>query len=212
MATWNSLTNKNGIYTYPTVTIPVVTDGALSKISWNQTMPEGSIIVVQSRKSDDGYNWSEWRNCVNGSEIPEINEDTPLYNTKLSIRVIIQTTDYSIRPFFDPNITLHFQPVLVFHNKGDLPCQPEIWISKVGSGDFTMTNTSHNNEQFKFIGLVDGETVYVNNERQNIETTLAVTYRYKDFNDNYLNLPVGKSVFKVDGDADIKWRYQYKRI
>ncbi|MMZ70712.1 hypothetical protein D1872_338290 [compost metagenome] len=52
----------------------------------------------------------------------------------------------------------------------------------------------------------------MNNERQDIETTLAVTYRYKDFNDNYLNLPVGKNVFKIDGYADIKFRYQFKRI
>ncbi|MNJ49328.1 hypothetical protein D3C77_445520 [compost metagenome] len=120
----------------------------------------------------------------------------------------MKSNSYSIKPKFK-KITFFFEPVLVFDNKGDLNCKPEIWITKSGNGDFSIQNITHNNEEFAFTNLLDGETVYVDNENQDIETTLAVTYRYKDFNDNYLNFPPGKNVLRVSGNADIMFRYQY---
>lgn len=181
-------------------------------MDWTQFSPEGSSITVQCRRSDDGFNWTEWATCTNGAQIPYIHEDTPLYNTRLSFRVILQTSDYAVQPTFQPTITLSIEPVMVFHNKGNLASQPELWITKVGNGDFSMTNISNNGEVFQFDSLINAETVYVNNEQQHIESSLPVTYRYQNFNDNYLSLPPGKNIFRISGDADIQWRYQYRII
>ncbi|WP_110932430.1 phage tail family protein [Paenibacillus bouchesdurhonensis] len=208
MARWISLLNLQGIYTSPSILIPLQADGALSKVSWESSTPGGSQIVVQTRLSFDAVNWTEWRACTNGGQIPEVNEDTPLHGTYIMYRVIMKSNSYSIKPKFK-KITFFFEPVLVFDNKGDLNCKPEIWITKLGNGDFSIQNITHSNEEFAFTNLLDGETVYVDNENQDIETTLAVTYRYKDFNDNYLNFPPGKNVLRVSGNADIKFRYQY---
>ena len=211
MTTWQSIINLKGTYTSETITIPINADGMLTKVSWESTTPIGSQAILQTRFTNDGLNWSEWRTCVNGGRIPDINEDEGFYNVKLMFRVLFTRESYDSVPSFQ-SITFYFEPVLVFDNKGDLPCSPEIWITKQGNGDFSIVNSSHNNEEFKFKSLIHDETVYVNNEQQDIETSLVVTYRYKDFNDNYLSFPSGKNILKVTGNADIKFRYQFKLL
>jgi hypothetical protein len=197
------------VYTSPSFPVPLQADGVISKITWNADVPDGSSVVVQTRYTVDSYNWSEWRECTNGGNIPEINEDMSLYNLQIVYRVLIRSDSYNTKPKFK-SINFDFEPILLFDNKGDQNCSPEIWITKVENGDFSIVNLSHNDDEFKFTSLVDGETVYINNDRQDIQTSLAVTYRYKDFNDNYLSFPVGKNILKVIGKADIKLRYQFK--
>lgn len=209
MARWSSLINLRGIYTSPPLPIPLTADGVLSSINWESDVPSGTSIIVQTRISFNGIDWTEWKNCVNHGQIPDINEDTPLYNAKIVYRIIVQSNSYNIRPKFK-SITMSFEPVLVFDNKGQVNCEPEIWITKVGNGDFSFQNISHNNDEFKLTNLIHDETVYVNNEHQDIETSLVNTYRYKDFNDNYLSLPIGKNILRVNGKANIKFRYQFK--
>lgn len=208
MARWISLINLQGIYTSPPILIPLKADGAISKITWEEEVPEGSQIILQTRLSFDSVNWTEWQTCTNEGQIPEVDDGTPLYDTYIMYRIIMKSDSYAAKPKFK-KINFFFEPVLVFDNKGDLNCKPEIWITKVGNGDFSIQNITHNNEEFKFTGLLDGETVYVDNENQDIETTLAVTYRYKDFNNNYLDFPSGKNVLRVSGNANIKLRYQF---
>ncbi|MEK4006324.1 hypothetical protein [Paenibacillus sp. FSL H3-0333] len=194
------------------ITIPLNVDGAISKISWNQSVSGDARITVQTRTSYDQINWTEWRNCINGGNIPDINESTFMYNLKVVLRIIIESSNYSNPPSIQNDFTLTFEPVMVFENKGNRNCEPEIWITKLGNGDFSIINTSHNNETFKFTNLVDQETVYVNNENQDIQSSNPIIYRYSDFNDNYLKFPVGKNVLKISGNAKIKFRYQFKRI
>ncbi|QSF43556.1 phage tail family protein [Paenibacillus tianjinensis] len=209
MTNWKNICNLTGYYTSPTLTLPLICDGALSSITWSQTLGQGDKVVVQSKVSFDGYNWTEWRECVNGGSIPDISEDTYIANTKIVIRIIIDATDHVSPPLISNDITLYFEPVIVFNNKGDVKCKPEIWITKIDSGDFSLINTSRINDEFKFVNLVDQEVIYVNNEREDIQTSHAVTYRYKDFNDNYLNFPPGKNILRATGKAKIKFRYQF---
>jgi len=211
MTTWNSLINLKGHYTSEPFPIAVEADNVITKVSWVSSSPTGSNVTVQTRFSKDNLNWTEWKNCINGAHIPDLFEDTSTHNTKIMFRVLFDTTNYSIQPSFT-KITFYYEPILIFDNKGDLPCSPEIWITKQGNGDFSIVNSSHNNEEFKFKNLIHDETVYVDNERQDIETSLAVTYRYKDFNDNYLSFPIGQNILKVTGDAEIKFRYQFKLL
>lgn len=203
--------NLRGIYTSQPITIPLIADGATTKIDWVADEPDGSNIVVQTKLSHNGIDWTEWRTCVNGGQIPDIDEDSYLNNLQLIYRVIMKSNSYDIKPKFK-SLSLVFEPVLVFDNKGDLNCSPEIWITKINNGDFSLINLSHNNEEFKFTGLIDGETVYVDNKNQDIVTSLVATYRYKDFNDNYLSFPRGKNILRVNGSANIKFRYQFKLL
>lgn len=99
-----------------------------------------------------------------------------------------------------------------FDNKGDVEMYPEIWIQKVGNGDFSITNLMNRGQVFKFTGLQDQETVYVDNERQYIETDIVNMYRYGAFNNNYLELVVGRNRLEIQGKAKILFRYQYKTL
>lgn len=96
MARWISLINLQGIYTSPPISIPLNSDGVLSKVSWEGNAPEGSQFVIQTRLSFDGYNWTEWRMCTNEGQIPEVDEDTSLYGSYIMYRVIIKSNSYSI--------------------------------------------------------------------------------------------------------------------
>ncbi|MFB4327354.1 hypothetical protein [Paenibacillus sp. CR_12] len=211
MANWLSIINLQGMYTSPAQSLPLIADGVLSKISWEMEQPLESQIVVQTRVSKNGYEWSEWRNCLNGGQVPDLNEDSHLNNAKFMFRVLIRSTSYHIIPKFK-HITFEFEPVLVFDNKGDLHCKPEIWITKKENGDFSIQNLTHNLDEFKFTDLIHDETIYVNNETEDIETSLPVTYRYSNFNDHYLSFPLGKNILRIKGKADIRLRYQFKMI
>jgi phage-related protein len=99
-----------------------------------------------------------------------------------------------------------------FMNGGDVELYPEIWITKVGNGDITIKNITNGGQLFGFTGLIDGEIVYIDNERQYIETSVPNTYRYSAFNNNYMELVVGLNTLQITGAAKLDFRYQYKTL
>jgi len=100
---------------------------------------------------------------------------------------------------------------ITFINNGDVNCKPEIWIQKVGVGDFSIVNHTTGKE-FKFIGLADGEEVKVNCENHIITTSLPATYRYNSFNNNYLDFVRGINHLTVKGKAKFQFRYYFKTL
>ncbi|MEH7116048.1 distal tail protein Dit [Neobacillus vireti] len=98
------------------------------------------------------------------------------------------------------------------YNKGDKAIYSKLWIQKVGNGNLSIFNTSNGNEEFKFVGLLDNEEVYVDGENQIIETSLPNTWRYDNFNDFYLPLHYGKNTLKIVGSCKLKFQYKYKFI
>lgn len=212
MSTWLTLSGMRGYYESYPVAFSLDGDGAISKVSWTAQQPEDTTITVQTSVSfDGGYDWTEWETCALNGAIPAVKPNAPLGNALLRYRVFLDSMNPQNRPVFS-GITFELEPVIVFENKGDSFCQPEIWITKNGSGDFTLTNVSKGNEPFKFTNLNHNETVYVNSEREYIESSLSATYRYSNFNDRYFNLPVGEHVFRVSGHARIQFRYQFRLI
>lgn len=99
---------------------------------------------------------------------------------------------------------------ILLENNGDWIVKPEIWITKVGNGDFSIVNTTDEGRPFTFSGLLDGETVYVDNEHEFIQSSLSNVYRYLNFNNEYIKLPVGINTLQVTGNATFQFRYQYK--
>ncbi|WP_028588870.1 phage tail domain-containing protein [Paenibacillus massiliensis] len=211
MTTWLQAANLKGTYTSEPTFISVGGDGTINKISWNATVPSGSKLHVQTSISWDNYEWSEWKSCTNGGEIPDLDVTVPVNQVYFKFRILLEASHYNTVPIFQ-DLSLFFEPIVIIHNDGETYCQPEIWITKVGNGDLTLTNTSDHNREFKFTDLINQETIYVNSEREHIDTSLPVTYRYNNFNDNYFNLPVGINVFKVEGMANFRFRYQFKRL
>lgn len=114
-----------------------------------------------------------------------------------------------ISPVYDYSSNPIEGSILKFTNLGDIDLYPEISITKVGNGDISIINQTNGNQEFKFIGLIDGEEIYVNCEQEIIETNLPTEYRYSSFNDNYLCLKYGVNSLLVKGNCKLQFRYQY---
>lgn len=102
--------------------------------------------------------------------------------------------------------------IFEFENKGDNNLYPEIWVEKVGAGDISIVNLSNGGMNFKFTGLLDQEVVYIDNRPSfhHIESSIPNTYRYDNFNGNYLELPRGINRLEVTGACKIKLLYQFE--
>ena len=70
-------------------------------------------------------------------------------------------------------------------------------------------------------GLIADENVYIDCEKEFIESDLSETYRYDAFNDNYLELVVNEVIdeenietntLNIKGKCKIKFKYQYKYL
>lgn len=99
-----------------------------------------------------------------------------------------------------------------FDNLGDVKLMPEIWITKIGNGDLSIVNLTDRNREFKFVNLLDNEVIYVHNEKQIITTDISMTYRYDNFNDNYLSFVYGTNNLVAYGNFKMVMRYQFKTL
>lgn len=95
------------------------------------------------------------------------------------------------------------------NNLGHISTFPEIWIEKDGDGDFTIENYSNEGSLFKFENLRDGEQIYIDCLNEQIESNLPKTFRYDDFNDNYLELVYGLNNLKITGSSKVLFKYRY---
>lgn len=103
--------------------------------------------------------------------------------------------------------------VIEFKNNGDSTLYPELWLQKIEAGDVSIKNLSDGGREFKFTTLADQETVYIDNRphRHHIETDLANTYRYDNFNDMYLELlPYSINRLEITGKCKLKFQHQFE--
>lgn len=120
---------------------------------------------------------------------------------------------YTYSPVYtvDHDLSLISVPTTIqFTNDGDTLLKPEIWITKYGAGDFSIKNLTDGNREFKFTGLADQEVVYVDNKDRYIESDIPLTYRYDEFNGNFLFLVKGINSLEVTGSAYLSFRYEYE--
>ena len=97
-----------------------------------------------------------------------------------------------------------------FVNFGYVDCMPELYLSKIGNGDFSIINLSDGGKEFKFINLIDEEEISVNNELKLITTSLSATNRYDNFNFKFLSMNRGKNILRITGTAQFYFKYQFK--
>lgn len=147
--------------------------------------------------------------CIDSSDIFDTGFDQGYID--LTMRC---DSPYAYTPFYSTNdLDFSINPkgrLYEFYNRGDYDCNPEIWIKKVGDGDVSIYNLTDANREFKFTGLKNNEMIYINNETEEIVTDVPNTYRYDNFNDNYLRLKYGLNRLMIFGNCILRFRYQFR--
>lgn len=99
--------------------------------------------------------------------------------------------------------------IISIMNDGHVEIFPEISIEKIGDGHVTIIKDG---EIFEIRDLTNREKIYVNTEKEIIETDAVGIYRYEnvvgDFHD--MAMPVGGNEFMVQGACKIALRYMFK--
>lgn len=212
MAKWDDLRKIRGIRTSPPFFIAQDTGSGQSVLNWNETAPQGSSTSIETNVSyDGGYTWEGWRKAEKGQPLPNFSPLTSSKNTVFQYRYIGEANVVTSLPrLHDFSITV--TPTYLFVNEGDTICKPEIWIEKIGNGDFSIINRTNNNQEFKFIDILDRELLYIDCEREHIETDINMKYRYDNFNNQYLELVRGNNILEFKGKFKVMFRYQFKTI
>lgn len=99
---------------------------------------------------------------------------------------------------------------ITIENKGHFNLFPELSIEKIGLGNITIVDTSNGGRIFEIRELTDKEKIYINCEKEIIETDIIGVYRYDNIIGSYLEFPYGKNIIEVEGKCIIQIRYQYK--
>lgn len=100
-------------------------------------------------------------------------------------------------------------PTIKIGNRGHFSTFPEIWIEKISGGNITIYNKTNANEKFEFKNIDVGEKLFIDCLNEIITTDKERTYRYDDFNDNYLELIYGENILTVTNNVKIRFRLEY---
>lgn len=113
---------------------------------------------------------------------------------------------------FDLSANTDLGTQIIINNEGDIPLALEMWVTKVGDGDLTIVNTDNEDKEFKIIGLLDTEEIYVNHEKEDIISNVPNLYHFDDILTEYIILPIGQNTLNVIGTCKIRFRYRYKYL
>ena len=88
---------------------------------------------------------------------------------------------------------------------------PEIEIELTGSNTaFELINTTDNNNSFAFTGLEELETIYVDNQKRIILTSVGDSVnRFNKFNLNWFRLRQGNNTITVNGECIITYKKHF---
>ena len=112
---------------------------------------------------------------------------------------------------------------IIFSNLGDIPCQPQISLLKINDGDISIINNSDSGKEFKLSSLLDSEGVpialsslknnedlFIDNENEEITSSIPDTYRINNLTGDFISLPRGINNLIIKGTCKIQFRYQFK--
>lgn len=94
-------------------------------------------------------------------------------------------------------------------NEGHVDMYPEISIEKIDDGDIIFET---NGKITEIKDLSNGEKVYINSEKEIIESDIIGIYRYNNINGNLddIVLKRGSNTIKIYGNCIISFRYVFK--
>ena len=112
--------------------------------------------------------------------------------------------DLSSNPTNGTNIT--------FSNNGDIPIQPQLSLLKVGNGDISIQNLSNGGAEFKLTSLTDNEDLFIDNENEEITSSIPDTYRLNNLTGDFITMIWGINNLLVKGNCKLQFRYQFKLL
>jgi len=101
---------------------------------------------------------------------------------------------------------------IIFENLGDLDCQPILYLTKIEDGDISIKNLSDGGIEFSLTSLTANEELIIDNEHQDISTSIPDTYRYDNHNGIFLNMKRGVNNIQIVGTCKIQFKYQFKLL
>lgn len=87
---------------------------------------------------------------------------------------------------------------------------PEISIKKTGAGVVTIESLDDGNNIFEVRDLTDQEDIYINCEKEIIETDIVGVYRYDKIIGEFPKILNGSNRFKITGACQIQFRFKNK--
>ncbi|MCR4361980.1 phage tail family protein [Bacillus subtilis] len=97
---------------------------------------------------------------------------------------------------------------IIVPNHGHFEIYPEISLKKNGAGTIVIESLDDNGNIFEIRDLTDQEDIYINCEKEIIQTDLIGTYRYDKLIGDFPRLVYGDNRFKVTGACTIQFRYK----
>ena len=97
---------------------------------------------------------------------------------------------------------------VILTNKGHKIIYPEISIQKIGDGDITITSRTDRGRTLEIRELDDKEKIYINSEKEIIETDIIGVYRYNNVFGEFPRLLYGENRLEITGRCKIQFRYQ----
>ncbi|MGL6081350.1 MAG: phage distal tail protein [Gammaproteobacteria bacterium] len=89
---------------------------------------------------------------------------------------------------------------------------PEISITKSGAGYVEVRNVTTAKPLMRISNLASGEGIYINTEKEQIESDIVGVYHYDDIIGSYLTLAKGSNTIEVNGACTIQLRYRMKYL
>lgn len=171
------------VYTYQ----PLFFEGDIDRVFY--AMPVNSVKYIHNGLKEGFLDLT--MRC-NSSNSFSHNIATPEYNTlELSER---QEMDF---------------PIIKIGNKGHFSTFPQIWIEKISEGNIVIYNKSDGNKKFEFENIDVGEKLFIDCKNEIIKTSKDNTFRYDDFNEEYLELVYGENILAVSNNMKIRFKYRY---
>ena len=117
-----------------------------------------------------------------------------------------------LSPLYDLSTNPTEGTIIQFINYGDVDCQPILSLQKVGNGDISVINLSNGGSEFKLNSLVLDEDLYIDNENEEIITSIPSTYRYDNHNGVFINMIRGVNNIKIVGTCKLQFKYQFRTL
>ncbi|MNO75007.1 Phage tail protein [compost metagenome] len=101
---------------------------------------------------------------------------------------------------------------LMIENKGNMTCKPVLSIRKIGDGELSIVNLSNQGKTFRIVNLRANEELIIYSEQEEIVSNIPLTYHFDDAYGDFPCLVEGANYFKVYGDCQLKWKYQFRYV
>lgn len=109
-----------------------------------------------------------------------------------------------------PLTTVATSSTITINSNSHYDVFPEISIKKTGAGKVEIISLDDGNSIFEVRDLTDQEDIYINCEKEIIETDIIGVYRYDKLIGDFPRILHGVNRFKVTGACQIQFRFKNK--